>query len=906
MPNWRKVITSGSVGYLSSLTVDNTVSASAFTGDGSGLTGINVDLPDGVVSSSAQIAQDISGSSLWKLNASAVEYTDGNVGIGFTNPGQFLEVGGTISAQSISGFQLGNSNETVVGRWLTVGSGNTLQGIGTTPFIIGSETNDANTVFDNTNNRVGIGTSTPIEKLDVHGHIRVSGSIQFEKTAPPPAYSEGMLFYDSASKSLGMYNDESEVTLQIGQESWIRVYNDNGGTIPNGSLVYISGSIFNVPKINFAQANSEDTYDAIGFATHDIEVGSFGYVTTAGIVRDVDTSGYTDGDDLYLSVTDSGSFTNIRPSLPYFVTHVGHVIDVDPTAGSLFVQLKSEEADYEEVSRFADGMSFDKQDVYVVESGGTLYFEVEKLTTGGDVDFLVNGVRSTLDCTTGGGVGGRAQIALTAGADANNPTVNYIYVTDSGGVATLTASTSLPTGAFAWVGKVLVPDAVTWASSGEYLIQRYTETFSNNGRGLLSHAREKLRAIGAIYISGGTHTLTIDTGTTPDTVHLEVSAAQVYQLHKQTFPSITTGPYYFGNGINIYDSNANLSGVLEIQDGTAISNNVRYNLVIWGAVNLESGDCKLFVNVPNGVYNNDSNALDDTNNTADYSVPANMKSVAFLIARITLQYTSGGGGVFNELGVFSLLGQPPGVRGGGAGAVASTEFGDNSFRIFDNVDSSKNIAFEASGITAGNTRIMTIPDFDGTLATIAGTETLTNKTLTTPTISDFTNATHDHTDDANGGTISYVNLTAIPGGIISGSEQIKDNLPDGTISGSDQLPGFTSGSVASASYAVTASYAVGVGEVIAPVFDTFTNTTVSMLTANTAYLIPPSEMTNRESVIIYNDFSENIYIGNSSATTSSGILLLPSYNLSIDVSDGLYAVCGYDSASVNVMEMKEL
>jgi hypothetical protein len=39
------------------------------------------------------------------------------------------------------------------------------------------------------------------------------------------------------------------------------------------------------------------------------------------------------------------------------------------------------------------------------------------------------------------------------------------------------------------------------------------------------------------------------------------------------------------------------------------------------------------------------------------------------------------------------------------------------------------------------------------------TETLTNKTITTPTIGDFTNSTHDHSDNAGGGTISHTNLT---------------------------------------------------------------------------------------------------------------------------------------------------
>lgn len=79
---------------------------------------------------------------------------------------------------------------------------------------------------------------------------------------------------------------------------------------------------------------------------------------------------------------------------------------------------------------------------------------------------------------------------------------------------------------------------------------------------------------------------------------------------------------------------------------------------------------------------------------------------------------------------------------------------DANFTIQDDGDTSKQAKFQASGITAGQTRTITIPDADLTIVGTATTQTLTNKTLTTPTIADFINATHAHTAASSGGTLT--------------------------------------------------------------------------------------------------------------------------------------------------------
>jgi hypothetical protein len=71
--------------------------------------------------------------------------------------------------------------------------------------------------------------------------------------------------------------------------------------------------------------------------------------------------------------------------------------------------------------------------------------------------------------------------------------------------------------------------------------------------------------------------------------------------------------------------------------------------------------------------------------------------------------------------------------------AAAGSFQDSTFNIYDNSDNTKKIAFQASGITTGTTRTLTVPDADLTLVGLTTTQTLTNKTLTSPVISTISN-----------------------------------------------------------------------------------------------------------------------------------------------------------------------
>lgn len=65
-------------------------------------------------------------------------------------------------------------------------------------------------------------------------------------------------------------------------------------------------------------------------------------------------------------------------------------------------------------------------------------------------------------------------------------------------------------------------------------------------------------------------------------------------------------------------------------------------------------------------------------------------------------------------------------------AGASNPFSDAVALVKGSVDATKLLRFEVDGFTTGTTRVLSPPNYDGTLATLAGVETFTNKTLTSP------------------------------------------------------------------------------------------------------------------------------------------------------------------------------
>ena len=165
--------------------------------------------------------------------------------------------------------------------------------------------------------------------------------LDFNTTAPatPHVHQTGRLNWDAPDATLEL-DMEYGVVQQVGQETYARVSNNTGSTIPNGTVVGFAGATDNSLRVApYLADGSQSTLYILGVMTHDLpDSGEKGYCTVWGFVRDVNTSAFTQGDVLYASPSTAGAFTNVKPTAPDNVIAVAAVIKVGTTDGIIFVR----------------------------------------------------------------------------------------------------------------------------------------------------------------------------------------------------------------------------------------------------------------------------------------------------------------------------------------------------------------------------------------------------------------------------------------------------------------------------------------------------------------------------------------------------------------------------------------
>lgn len=258
-------------------------------------------------------------------------------------------------------------------------------------------------------------TLTTVEKLE------------FDTASPTVSSVVGGMNWNDTDGTVDLILKGGNVTLQLGQETVQRAYNNSGVAITNGEIVYITGSSGQRLTIAKANANSQATaIGVLGVATEDIGTNSEGFVTVEGLVRNISTSGIAEGTPIYLSASTSGAFTSTKPSLPNYQILIGYVIRGNhPSTGSVFVKVDNQ----------------------TKVSVGTQYVYSAKTA-----DYTITSTDDIIDCTTGSftvtlptavGISGRAYTIRNSGAGTITLATTSSQTIDGSAPSTLSASSKI-------------------------------------------------------------------------------------------------------------------------------------------------------------------------------------------------------------------------------------------------------------------------------------------------------------------------------------------------------------------------------------------------------------------------------------------------------------------------------
>jgi hypothetical protein len=159
-------------------------------------------------------------------------------------------------------------------------------------------------------------------------------------TAGTTAPSSGQIVYNSTYGTHQVGLSGSNVML-MGQDLVVYAVNDEANTLSKGEVVYISGANGNHATVKRATNNSDaNSATTIGIVKSDIASGQLGYIVSQGVVDGLNLGSYTAGDKLYLGNV-AGTFTNVKPASPAHYVFIGVVERANAGNGQVLVRVQN-------------------------------------------------------------------------------------------------------------------------------------------------------------------------------------------------------------------------------------------------------------------------------------------------------------------------------------------------------------------------------------------------------------------------------------------------------------------------------------------------------------------------------------------------------------------------------------
>lgn len=120
------------------------------------------------------------------------------------------------------------------------------------------------------------------------------------------------------------------------------VRNQLGSSVVAGTVIYLNGVSGNKPLIGLAQANQEvSSSKTFGLIQATINNNNNGYAVVSGTVSGIDTSGFSEGQVLWLSPSVAGGFTSVKPQAPNHAVLIGIVTHSHATQGTVETKIQN-------------------------------------------------------------------------------------------------------------------------------------------------------------------------------------------------------------------------------------------------------------------------------------------------------------------------------------------------------------------------------------------------------------------------------------------------------------------------------------------------------------------------------------------------------------------------------------
>ena len=163
--------------------------------------------------------------------------------------------------------------------------------------------------------------------------------LTFNVDPSPVSTAVGTVAWDGGT-TLGV-QATTNVLIRVGEAEY--VYVKASSAITKGQVCMHTGAVGASGALTAAPATSAGVttgWDIIGVAAESISLNAFGLIQSYGVLRNVNTSGYSDGDTLYWNPAVTGGYTKTKPSAPDVKTLVGEVLNGGSMGGgSILVRL---------------------------------------------------------------------------------------------------------------------------------------------------------------------------------------------------------------------------------------------------------------------------------------------------------------------------------------------------------------------------------------------------------------------------------------------------------------------------------------------------------------------------------------------------------------------------------------